>query len=102
MFVAFLSWSRLSPRRRPVARPPRFLPRLLLLEDRTLPSTFTVLNLNDSGSGSLRAGIASGDTTIAFASHLHGTITLSSGELSITQSVTIDGPGARRHPRRRE
>jgi hypothetical protein len=48
----------------------------MLLEDRTLPSTFTVLNLNDSGPGSLRAAIASGDDTIAFANGLHGTITL--------------------------
>jgi hypothetical protein len=38
-----------SPRRR------RFVPRLLVLEDRTLPSTFTVLNRRDDGPGSLRA-----------------------------------------------
>src|SRR5262245_52713556 len=56
MFAAFLSGLFCSPwrrpgRRRPAPRPPRFLPQLTPLEDRTLPSTFTVLNLNDSGAG---------------------------------------------------
>src|SRR5262245_46241909 len=37
--------------------PRRFRPRLEVLEDRALPSTFTVLNLADSGAGSLRAAI---------------------------------------------
>jgi hypothetical protein len=64
-----------------------------------VPSTFTVLNLNNSGAGSLRAAVVAanaslGADTIAFAGGLHGTITLTSGELAITDSVTIDGPGA--------
>jgi hypothetical protein len=80
--------------RRPITRGPRFVPRVMLLEDRTLPSTFTVVNLNDSGPGSLRAGLASGDDTIDFAHKLKGTITLTSGELPISNSVTINGPGA--------
>ncbi len=63
------------------------------MEDRKLLSTFTVKNLSDSGAYSLRAGIQSGDAIIAFAPGLHGTITLTS-ELQITDSVTIDGPGA--------
>ena len=63
------------------------------MEDRKLLSTFTVTSLSDSGDHSLRAGIQSGDATIAFAPGLHGTITLKS-ELLITDSVTIDGPGA--------
>ncbi len=63
------------------------------MEDRKLLSTFTVGNLNDSGAYSLRAGIQSGDATIAFKPGLHGTITLES-ELLITASVTINGPGA--------
>ena len=63
------------------------------MEDRKLLSTFTVKNLSDSGNYSLRAGIQSGDATIAFAPGLHGTITLGS-ELLINHSVTIDGPGA--------
>ena len=65
------------------------------MEDRKLLSTFTVKNLSDSGAYSLRAGIQSGDAIIAFAPGLHGTITLNS-ELLITDSVTINGPGADR------
>jgi hypothetical protein len=100
MFTAFLlglgrAARRRTPRRRPSHRPVRFRPQVLCLEERTLPSTFTVLNLNDSGPGSLRAAIASGDDTIDFAKHLHGTITLRTGELLITDSVTINGPGAK-------
>jgi hypothetical protein len=75
----------------------RFRPRLEVLEGRWLPSTLTVMNNLDSGPGSLRADIAaaqSGDK-IVFAPSLNGqTITLTSGELSITTGVTIQGPGA--------
>lgn len=56
----------------------------------------TVTNTSDSGAGSLRAALAtapSGDT-IEFAPGVSGTISLTSGVLSITQSVTIAGPGA--------
>ena len=63
------------------------------MEDRKLLSTFPVTTLSDSGGHSLRAAIQSGDTTIVFAPGLHGTITLKS-ELSIPDSVTINGPGA--------
>ena len=88
-------WARrpcgVRPRRR------RFLPRVDLMEDRTLLSTLTVINKNDSGSGSLRATIAaasSGDT-INFANSLKGqTIKLTSGVLDITKSLGIDGLGA--------
>src|SRR5262249_26527931 len=67
-------------------------------EDRTLPSTFTVTNLLDSGPGSLRAAVSAANTnpgadTINFASGLSGTIPLTSGELSITDALAIDGPG---------
>jgi hypothetical protein len=70
-----------------------------LLEDRTVPSTFTVLNLADSGAGSLRqavldANATPGADTIAFAAGLSGTVALTSGEMSITDAVTIGGPGA--------
>src|SRR5262245_44864853 len=82
---------RRSPRR------PR-LPRLGVeaLDDRCLPSTFTVTNLLDSGADSLRAAVAAananpGADTIDFATT--GTIGLTSGELDITDSVTINGPG---------
>jgi hypothetical protein len=57
-----------------------------------------VTNLFDGPSpgpfGSLRAAISSGDSSIAFAPGLHGTITLTNGELPISNSVSINGPGA--------
>jgi hypothetical protein len=59
-------------------------------------STLTVVNLNDSGAGSLRQLIAnanSGDT-IVFSNGLAGTLTLTSGELLITNNLIINGPGA--------
>ncbi len=67
------------------------------LEDRLTPSTFTVTNLLDSGPDSLRAAVASananpGPDAIDFATT--GTITLTSGQLSITDSLSIGGPGA--------
>jgi hypothetical protein len=66
-----------------------------VLEDRSLPSTYTVTNLFDGPSpgpfGSLRAAIGSGDSSIAFAPGLHGTITLTNGELPISNSVSING-----------
>jgi hypothetical protein len=68
-----------------------------VLEDRYLLSTLAVTSASDSGLGSLRAAIQaahSGDT-IVFASSLDGqTIALTSGELAITQSLDIEGPGA--------
>src|SRR5262249_54020117 len=79
------------------ARPPSFVPRLLALEDRTLPSTITVTNNADDGPGSLRTAITdaqSGDQ-IVFDPSLNGqTITLTSGQLAITKSLDIEGPGA--------
>jgi hypothetical protein len=81
-------------------RPPRIVPRLESLEDRTVPSTLTVTNNLDTGiagDGSLRGEIAaasSGDT-INFAPSLAGqTITLTQGELAISQSLDIEGLGA--------
>lgn len=67
------------------------------LETRELLTTFSVANLNDAGPGSLRDAISQANTnpgadTITFATL--GKITLSSGELAITDSVTITGPGA--------
>jgi hypothetical protein len=72
-------------------------PGLEVLEDRCQPSTFTVLNLNDSGPDSLRAAVAAananpGADAIDFATT--GTIALTTGQLEITDSLTINGPGA--------
>ncbi len=56
----------------------------------------TVTTSADSGAGSLREaiGIASPGDTINFILTLPATITLSTGELSIAQDLTINGPGA--------
>src|SRR5262249_53534846 len=58
MTRSLLSWVRghsgRKPARRPAARQRSFVPRVLLLEDRTLLNTYTVTNLADSGPGSLR------------------------------------------------
>jgi hypothetical protein len=86
-------WRRPAPC---AAARPRFRPGLEYLEDRLVPSTLTVTNLNDSGAGSLRFELArarNGDT-VAFDSGLQGTITLTSGELQVGRSVAIQGPGA--------
>ena len=71
----------------------RLRPRLEPMEDRTLLSVVT--SAGDSGPGTLRAAIAAampGDT-ITFAPALTGaTIELTSGELAITEPLTIQGP----------
>ena len=101
----FLGWLRnrkartaMNTTRRAVApRRPTFRPTLEALEGRCLPSTLTVLNNLDSGKGSLRTVIAhaKSNDVIVFAPGLDGqTITLTSGELYITKSLTIQGPGA--------
>src|SRR5437879_13754988 len=83
--------------RKPARLGRRFVPRLEPLEGRTVLSTLTVTNPADSGDGSLRAAIAaaqSGDQ-IVFDTSLKGqTITLTSGQLAITQSLDTEGPGA--------
>ncbi|MDO8362066.1 MAG: choice-of-anchor Q domain-containing protein [Actinomycetota bacterium] len=60
---------------------------------------FEVTNLNDDGAGSLRQAVAdanalAGPDTITFQSGLTGTIVLTTGQLNITDSVTVTGPGA--------
>jgi hypothetical protein len=59
-------------------------------------ATLTVTNLNDRGPGSLRQAIAAaapGDT-ITFQAGLSGTITLTSGQLTLAKDLTLAGPGA--------
>jgi hypothetical protein len=60
-------------------------------------ATFTVKNLAHSGADSLRQAIldaTGGSDTIVFQAGLTGTIKLTSGQLTLTSSVTITAPGA--------
>jgi hypothetical protein len=68
----------------------------LLLPSVAQASTLTVTNTNDSGTGSLRAALASAQNgdTIVFAPSVTGTITLATGTLNVANGVTIVGPGA--------
>src|SRR5262249_31834714 len=95
-----------SPRQQRLSRPAR-LPRseklrVEMLEDRLAPAVLTVLNNNDAGPFSLRQAILAANSDIAQASDiivfdksLQGqTINLTTGEMAITQELTILGLGA--------
>ncbi len=81
-------------RPRPGSAPVTFRPQLERLEDRTVPST--VANLLDGGPGSLRDAIANTPVggVVDFQPGLTGTITLTSGALTIGNDLAINGPGA--------
>jgi hypothetical protein len=67
---------------------------LCLIALSTHAATITVTNTNDSGAGSLRQAIADahdGDT-VEFG--VTGTITLTTGELLVDKSISINGPGS--------
>src|SRR5262249_11687863 len=78
------------------------------LEERTVPTIFTVTNLNDGGPGSLRQALTAANAApdpdiIQFAAGLSGTINLMSpgsddrnvgGDHDILNPVSIQGPGA--------
>lgn len=62
-------------------------------------ATFTVSNANDAGGGSLRqavadANAAAGVDLVVFDAAVTGTIALTSGEIQISDSLTITGPGS--------
>jgi predicted outer membrane repeat protein len=83
-----------ASRQRPQTVKHGFRPRLEALEERYAPAALTVTNVNDAGLGSLRATVSAANNgdTIQFAPSLNGqTIGLSSGEISLTKSLTIDG-----------
>ena len=99
MTTSLLSWLRGGSGRHSTGRTARrryFVPRLEILEDRTVPSTFTVTDLADSGPGSLRQAIldanaAGSDNTIAFA--VTGYLKLASALPDLTSNLDIQGPG---------
>jgi hypothetical protein len=83
--------------RRPVSLRARLL--LRPLEERVVPTVYTVTNTSDSGTGSLRDAITAADADTS-APHtidltgVSGTITLASALPTITKDMTITGPGA--------
>ncbi|MFZ1642884.1 MAG: tectonin domain-containing protein [Candidatus Contendobacter sp.] len=84
--------------RRPL--PPASSTLLMILTIFSIPAgaaTFTVTTLNDSGPGSLRQAVADANTTAGIDTiqfGITGIVTLSSGQMLITDNLTIIGPGA--------
>lgn len=72
----------------------------LLLAPTVMAATYQVSTNTDSGAGSLRDAIAQANAsvgvadTITFAANVTGTITLTSGNLQVTDPLAIQGPGA--------
>src|SRR5262249_38121711 len=85
----------------------RLRPRLEVLEDRMLPSTYVVNSLGDTGAGQGNAGDlrycitqananADPSNVIAFQRGLSGTISLQDAEPPITKTLYLKGPSAAR------
>jgi FG-GAP repeat len=72
--------------------------RLESMESRLAPAIFNVTNLNDSGTGSLRQAVVDANSNSGFDTVLFGfttgTITLTSGDIQITDALDIFGPGS--------
>ena len=82
------------PRPRPARGRPPFKPGLEALEERWAPAVDIVTSAADSGPGTLRAVVntAAANDTINFDASLQGqTITLSTGQITLNKSLTIDG-----------
>src|SRR5438309_7723141 len=58
-------------------------------------TTKTVTNLDNDGAGSLRETINNAVANDVIVFSVTGTITLTTGEIDITKSLTISGPGAK-------
>jgi hypothetical protein len=87
--AALLPVSQAPRARSEAARPRRTVLEVAALEDRTVPSTFTVWNLADAGAGSLRQAVLDanaqpGADAVRFADGLQGTIALTGGQLDVT------------------
>jgi hypothetical protein len=100
-----INWSSRLMSRQPARFGTRYRPCLEPLEARKLLSTFTVVDLNDGGTGSgltgdLRYCVNSADNNGGLSNHivfqpgLTGTISLSQGRLFVDKNLEIDGPGA--------
>ena len=86
---------RSSPR--PLSLRRRLPLRMETLERRDAPAVFNVTNLNDSGSGSLRAAVSEANNSSnadIIKIQVIGTLFLEDGEMDIFQDVTIVGPGS--------
>lgn len=98
-FKKLLRWGKEQQPSRAASKWAKAALNMELLEDRTVPATFTVSNLNDTGLGSLREAIIDANTTtgadtIKFQANMNGAIHLSY-ELYITDDVSIVGSGAK-------
>ena len=95
------SRAHVRPPRKARRRPSPHCLALEQLEDRLVLTTYTVTTLADGVAGSLRDAITQanahhGTDKINFQPGLAGTISLTGGELGITDDLTITGPGAGR------